>query len=158
MSYFRQTANYQVSISETSVSTQTIQSAANIDITNSTISYTPHPNSIKVVYEGSFYLTTTYRMYCAINLLEYINGTWSEVNSNSRQTFYTNQYGYGNTDEHVVYVKYMINPWQGEKSFKLRLNNRSSAWNARLHRTDKWEGSTGTDAYIMPQFMMYSVL
>ena len=158
MSYFRQIANHQVSISNSSVATQTIAAASSIDITKSDIGYTPHPLAKKVVYEGSFYLTTSSRMYCATNLLEYTNGSWSEVNSKDRRTFFTNQYTYGNTNELNVYVKYMIDPWQGPRSFKLILNNRSSSWNARLHRTMKWEGTTSTDAYIMPQFMMYSVL
>ena len=158
MSYFRQIANHQVSISNSSVATQTIQAASSIDISNSAIDYTPHPLAKKVVYEGSFYLTTSYRMYCAINLLEYTGGSWSEVDSKDRRTFFTNQFNYGNTNELNAYVKYMIDPWQGSRSFKLILNNRSSSWNARLHRTMKWEGTTSTDAYIMPQFMMYSVL
>ena len=158
MSYFRQIANHQVSISNSSVATQTIAAASSIDITKSDIGYTPHPLAKKVAYEGSFYLTTSSRMYCATNLLEYTNGSWSEVNSKDRRTFFTNQYTYGNTNELNVYVKYMIDPWQGSRSFKLILNNRSSSWNARLHRTMKWEGTTSTDAYIMPQFMMYSVL
>ena len=87
MSYFRQIANHQVSISNSSVATQTIQAGSSIDISNSTIAYTPHPLAKKVVYEGSFYLTTSYRMYCAINLLEYTGGSWSEVDSKDRKTF-----------------------------------------------------------------------
>jgi len=73
--------------------------------------------------------------------------------------FHANHYNLGNSQEHTVYLRYVLDPWQGEKSVKMRINNYSSAsWNVRIHRTARWEGSTGTDAYIMPQFMMYSVL
>ena len=159
MSYFRQTANYQVSISESSVSTQTLSSTnQKSDISNSTIAYTPHPLAKKVIYEGSIYLTTTKRLMCAISLYHYTGGSWTEVNENNRKDFTSNHYGYGNSDEHTVYLRYVLDPWQGEKSLKMRVSNYTSEWNVRLHRTARWEGSTGTDAYIMPQFMMYSVL
>ena len=159
MSYFRHHVNHKVAISETSISTQTLSTSTTQDISNSTIAYTPHPLAKKVIYEGSIYMATTNRMFCAVSLYHYTGGSWSEVNENNRKEFHANHYGYSASQEHTVYLRYVLDPWQGEKSLKMRVNNYTSAsWNVRLHRTTRWEGSTGTDAYIMPQFMMYSVL
>lgn len=159
MSYFRHHVNHQVSISESSVSTQTLSTATTQDISNSIIAYTPHPHAKKVIYEGQLYITTTDRMLCAMSLYHYTGGSWLEIDNKNRKEFHANHYNQGNSQEHTVYLRYVLDPWQGEKSVKMRINNyTSSAWNVRLHRTRQWEGSTGTDAYIMPQFMMYSVL
>ena len=159
MSYFRQTANYQVSISDSSVSTQSIQSASTINVTNSRIDYTPHKDAKYVVYEGSLYLTNSLSAYCIFSLWHYTGGSWSEISSDNRRQHYTMQYGNSdsNTNELNCYFKFKLDSWQGQRPVRLRLNNYSQYWNARMHRTIKWEG-TGTDAYIMPQFMMYSVL
>ena len=159
MSYFRQTANYQVSISESTVSTQSIQSASTIDVTNSNINYIPHKDAKYIVYEGSLYLTNVNGCYCIFSLWHYTGGSWSEISSDNRRQLYTVQYNNAdtNTNEFNCYFNFKLAPWQGQRSIKLRLNNYSQNWNARMHRTIKWEG-TGTDTYIMPQFMMYSVL
>ncbi len=158
MSYFRQTANYQVSISESSVSAQSISTGTTIDITNSTINYTPHKDAKYVIYEGSLYVTKLNKyMRAVFGLWHYTGGSWSEISSDNRRVVFTAQYYDGDCDEYTVYFRFKLDPWQGERPIKMTANSPSSNWRVRLHRTGKWEG-TGTDKYIMPQFMMYSVL
>ena len=158
MSYFRQTANYQVSISETSVSAQNLSTATTVEITNSRIDYTPHKDAKYVIYEGSFYVTKlSAYMRAVFGLWHYINGSWSEISSDNRRIAITGQYNDGDCDEYTLYVRFKLDPWQGERPIRMTVNNHSTIWRTRMHRTGKWEG-TGTDTYIMPQFMMYSVL
>ena len=158
MSYFRQTSNYQMSVSESTVSVQSYGGGSVVDITNSQINYTPHPLAKKVIYEGSFYIrqTSGYYVWLGIGLLHYTNGSWSEISSANRRNIYTAQWQ-SLSDEYTPYFKYALDPWQGERPVKLVASSYSTNWRATFHKTSRWEGG-GTDTSIMPQFMMYSVL
>ena len=158
MSYFRQTANYQVSISESSVSAQHLTSGTTVDVTNSTISYVPHKDAKYVIYESSVYVTKPSRyMNATFSLWHYTGGSWSEISSDNRRHAATGQWNDNLSDEYQLYFRLNLDPWQGERSIKMTVSNRSSQWRVSLHKTNRWEG-TGTDKFIMPQFMMYSVL
>ena len=159
MSYFRQTSNYQISVSESTIARQVYGGGSVIDITNSRIDYTPHPLAKKVIYEGSFYVrqNSGSYMWLGIGLLHYTNGSWSEISSANRRQIYTAQYHDGVSDEYTPYFKYSLNTWQGERPIKMVASSYSSNWKAIFHQTSRWEGG-GTDTSVMPQFMMYSVL
>ena len=158
MSYFRQTANYQVSISESSVSAQHLTTGTTADVTNSQINYTPHKDAKYVIYEASVYVTkpSSYMM-ATFGLWNKIGGSWSEISSDYRRHATTGQANDALSDEYQLYFRFKLDTWQGERPIKMTVNNRSSYWRVSLHKTNRWEG-TGTDKFIMPQFMMYSVL
>ena len=128
-----------------------------ITINGSEISYTPASDAVKVVYEISFYAKKeSYITFSAVQLEEYINSAWSEINAKYRRNF-GNSGATSQTNRYLLHYRFVLPTWSGERQLRLRISATGSSRNVVLHEIDYWEGSSISSIYMNTSLLLYSI-
>lgn len=143
---------------------QTTSETANVSttITGSEITYTPYPQSSKVIYEISFYATNnniTTGGECAqyIKLEEYSGSSWSEISATNRKNFGSSSSTVTQYSRWLVYFRFVLPTWSGSKQLRLTVQAAEADEEIDLHEVQAWEGSWTYNNYFNTNLLVYSI-
>jgi hypothetical protein len=138
---------------------QVTSSSANsfITINGSEMSYIPASDAVKVVYEISFYAKKAgWITFSAVQLEEYVNSSWSEINAKYRRNF-GNSGPAAQTNRYLLHYRFVLPAWSGEKQLRLRISPPWAGRSVVLHEIDYWEGSSISSMYMNTSLLLYSI-
>ena len=155
MSYLIKNDIQNLFVSSTNTSTQAI-STSQITLNGSEVYYTPHPQSNKVIYEYNFSFSWVpdSANLIQIEIEQESSGVYSSLGSEWRRIapgHYTNN---GATNCSLMYI---LDPWQGKKGIRLRVNSYSSSFEATAHITRVYHQAQVNKA-VFPTLKIYSII
>lgn len=137
--------------------TSTTGGSTNV-IIGSEATYEPAANSVKVVYEITYYAEKINGYnFGLIQLEKYEGGSWSEINAKFRQN--PGNWGVSQDQRWYFHYRFIVPSWTGAK--QLRLNNVTYSYQTAnaltIHQMTKWDGSASTDKFCNTNLLIYSI-
>ena len=131
-------------------------------IDGSSITYEPHNESNKVVYEISFYASNhniTQYGECAqyLKLEIYNQGTWSEISSTNRKNFGSSYANAVQSSYFYVHLRYVLPTWSGSKQLRLTITAAENDERVVLHKINYFDGVNATNMFYNTSLLVYSI-
>ena len=148
----------------THTSSQETSNTANVStvIDGSSITYEPHNESDKVVYEISFYASNhniTQYGECAqyLKLEIYNQGAWSEISSTNRKNFGSSYANTVQSSYFYVHLRYVLPTWSGSKQLRLTITAAENDEKVVLHKINYFNGANATNMFYNTSLLVYSI-
>jgi hypothetical protein len=129
-----------------------------ITLTGSEISYTPFPDSEKVVYEISFYAENSGYPFvcCHLEHADAGNTNWTEINAKYKKNIGVGGIT-GQLNRYYIAWRFVLPSWSGEKQLRIRIGSHNSNRSLDFHKIKVWDGAGANDKFCDTNLLVYSI-